>query len=198
MKIKKDTPKEAILKLGSECERCGHCCSYGGCFVLEHEIDDIAKALDKTEQEIIDSYLIETELFNRKLYKTKIRAKKDRPYGKCIFLAKDECSIHERKPLHCRIGNCGEYGGDVMEWYYLNYVVDDSDPESIRQWALRLEHKPTIEGGHVRDLVKDHKELGKYLTYETVRKDPDWEEVLGIDKLRDQMLKEMRENKTES
>jgi Fe-S-cluster containining protein len=97
--------------------------------------------------------------------------KKGRPYGKCIFLKnKNNCTIHEVKPLHCRIGNCSEYGEDLTVWFALNFCVNPADPESIRQWALYLESGgKNIPGGELKELVKDPKILKKILDYEVLK-----------------------------
>ena len=50
-----------------------------------------------------------------------------------------------------------------------NYFVNKDDPESIRQWNQYLKTQPTIEGGKLKDLVKNKKRLNKILNYDILR-----------------------------
>ncbi|MBN2421953.1 YkgJ family cysteine cluster protein [Candidatus Woesearchaeota archaeon] len=195
MKITKESPKKNIIELTENCKRCGHCCSYGGCYVLDEETDRIAEFLKLDKDSLKEKYLEETYLFNKKAYKTQIISN-DLPYGKCIFLNEKDCLLQEVKPLHCKIGICSEHGNDTLEWYFLNYFVDPDDPESIRQWALRLEHKDTIPGGSLKELIPDKERLKKILSYEIVKKDIDWDEVTGLGKLKREILEEEKKRKS--
>ena len=165
MMISRLTPKEEILKLGEECERCGHCCTYGSGFVLPEDIKQMSKGLKESPAEIKERYLDEHEIFNTQIHKIKVK-KHGKPYGKCIFYIPEEgCTIHEFKPLHCRIGSCKRHGEEAAEWFFLKFIVNPDDPESIRQWAARLKGRKTIPGGALEELVPDKRKLIKILTY---------------------------------
>ena len=154
--ITKKTPLKKILELGKECEQCGHCCSHGTGFVLKKE----AKKYPKR-------YLEETEVFNTKVFKFKTTGK---PFGACVFLKGNKCSIHKKKPLHCRVGTCGECGEEISVWFALNYLVNATDPESIRQWKLYLDSGgKNIPGGELNELVPDKKLLKKILEYDILK-----------------------------
>ncbi|MBW3003112.1 YkgJ family cysteine cluster protein [Candidatus Woesearchaeota archaeon] len=160
--ITKNTPLSEVLKLAKDCKRCGRCCTYGSGFLVGGDVQKIAAFLQITEKELIENYLEEAEMFNTKM----LRPKFDKPYGTCIFLKDDDCTIHQVKPLHCRVGSpCSGYGEELSEWFKLNFCVNPSDAESIRQWALYLENNKTIPGGELLDLV-DGERLKKILRFE--------------------------------
>lgn len=164
--IHKHTPKDEILKLGKNCRKCGHCCSMGAGFAEDHELDIIAKHLKTTKENLKEKYFDKTQVFNKYVYRPKLTAK-DKPFGPCIFLKDKVCGIHEVKPFHCRVGNCSEeHGNDLSEWYTVNCLVDENDPESIRQWNTRVILKPTIKGAKPIDIVGDRDKLKKILEYE--------------------------------
>jgi Fe-S-cluster containining protein len=194
MRIKKNTPKDKIVELAKDCKQCAHCCSYGGCYILDQELNRISSFLKLSKEKLVTNYLQESILFNKKIYKTKI-INDELPYGKCIFLEDNSCLIHDVKPLHCKIGNCNEHGNDTLEWFFLKYFVDPDDPESIRQWASRIKHKNTIPGGSLKELIKDKNKLKKILNYKIVKKEKDWEEVLGLKTLKEQIKKEQENAK---
>jgi len=163
------TPEDVVLKLGEKCSRDGKCCSFDAGIVLKHEVDGLAKKLNVTREEMINNFLEEVERFNTKHYKFKTIREKGKPYGKCIFLNGNDCSIHQHKPLHCRVGNCSEHGETLSIWFTLNHFVNPLDPESIRQWAVYLKTHPTIPGGNLEELVPDKDRLRKILSYEIFR-----------------------------
>jgi Fe-S-cluster containining protein len=163
------TPKEVVLKLGEDCCKDGKCCSYDSGIVLKDEIDTLAKNLKVSREEFIKNFVDEVEKFNTTHYKFKIMKEKGKAYGKCIFLNSNECSIHKHKPLHCRVGNCGEHGESLSIWFTLNHFVNPDDPESIRQWAIYLKTHPTIPGGSLSELVPNKERLKKIMNYELLR-----------------------------
>lgn len=171
VKITSYTPLDEVEKLGSYCEKCGHCCSFGSGFFLAEDVRRIAKAMNMKKDDFIKEFLEETESFNTKLHKAKTIKENNKPYGKCTFYSKENgCEIHEIKPLHCKVGKgCGEEGEHISVWFALNYLVNVNDPESIRQWAVYLHDNPTIPGGELLDLVKDKEKLQKILSYEILR-----------------------------
>jgi len=166
--ITKETTKEAVLNLASECSKCGSCCKYGSGFILQEEIKRIAEFLNIPEEKFKENYLEEHLLFNRKVYKFKTKKSK-KPYGECIFLKNNLCQIHDVKPLNCKVASCNEFGEELNEWFIVNYLIDSEDPVAIRAWASRLESKPTIPGGELLDLVPNPQKLNKILNYKIMR-----------------------------
>ena len=171
MTLTKSTSIHEVLSLENDCQRCGHCCSYGTGALLDTDIKRIAGFLNIAEKDLKEKYLEEIEKFNTKRFRPKAIKEKGRPYGRCVFLQdKDICKIHPVKPIECRIGNCSSYGEKIAIWFTLNYFVDPDDPESIRQWAVYLKTHPTIPGGNLTDLVPDRERLGKMLDYSELRR----------------------------
>jgi len=168
--ITKTTPVRMLRELGNDCKKCGHCCSHGVGMLAPDDVGKIAKFLNISEDELKEKYLVEIEMFNTKVFKPK-SIKKGKPYGKCVFLGKNtECSIHIAKPFQCIIMNCRPDAEQAIQWFYLNYLVNQDDPESIRQWASYLKHKDwVIEGGNLNELIKDPEKLKKILNYDIVK-----------------------------
>ncbi|MBR9676612.1 hypothetical protein GOV04_00535 [Candidatus Woesearchaeota archaeon] len=154
MKITKYLSKQKALELGtSDCKKCGECCQKGAGFVLEKEIPVLAKYLNITVEEFKKKFLDEQKIYNTTAYRFKIEKKDGLPYGNCIFLHKKNCLIQPAKPLHCKIGGCHEHASKLNEWYMLNHFVNTEDPQSIREWAIKLKTHPTIMGGSLAELV---------------------------------------------
>jgi len=167
--VTKKTSLSEVLKLGKKCQQCGHCCTLGSGFLVGDDIKKISKFLNKTEEELKNSHLDEKDLFNTKLFRPKLKSE-DRPYGKCVFLTDKKCKIQEVKPLQCRIGNCNKHGEKLSIWFMLNYLVNEKDPESIRQYAAYLKSGgKTIEGGKLEDLVPDKKRLKEILSFNILK-----------------------------
>jgi Fe-S-cluster containining protein len=166
IRITKDTSVREIKELGKNCDMCGNCCIHGAGFLIEEDIPKIAKLLNVSEKELKEKYLEETEMFNTKAWKPKTK-KNGKPFGPCMFYDKKEgCKIHIAKPFQCKIMNCNPYAEQMIQWFYLKYLVNPDDPESIRQWASYLKHREwVIEGGNLSDLVPDRKKLKKILSY---------------------------------
>jgi len=166
--IEKSTPLAKVLELGKECRKCGHCCQHGTGFLVKEDIPKIAEFLGITEKELKEKYLEPITKFNTTLFRPK-SVKKDKPYGVCVFFNKD-CTIHQVKPLHCRIGNCNEHGEELAVWFDLNYFVNPDDPQSIREWKLYLDSGgKTIPGGSLQELVPNKEVLKKILNYEVLK-----------------------------
>ncbi|MCP3686694.1 MAG: YkgJ family cysteine cluster protein [bacterium] len=168
MLISKDTPTEKALELGKiECKGCVHCCSYGSGFLVGDDKERIAKFLRITPEQLKKKFLEEVEKFHTKLHRPKIVQQKDRPYGSCVFLNKNfGCTIHEVKPLHCKIGNCADHSTDLQKWFDLKHFVNPDDPESIRQYSVWLEFNEPIPGGDLEVLVPNKEKLRRMLSYE--------------------------------
>ncbi len=169
------TPQHYIEKLAKNgCRRCGHCCSYDSGIFLDEDIRRIAGHLGMPEDSFRRQFLEEKDIYNKKVHKAKLD-RKDKPFGPCIFFDKESgCSIHEVKPLHCRLSlGCGEYGQQINIWFMLNHVVDADDPEAIRQWAQYLKTHPTIPGGQLHELVPDKDKLARMLSYEFIKREGD-------------------------
>lgn len=164
--IEKKTSLKEILKISSECKKCGSCCRYGAGFLIGDDLKNIAKSLKIKEEEVKEKYLEEVEHFNRKMLRPKTKAK---PYGECVFLKGKLCSIQDVKPLHCKIGNCNN--DELSAWFLLNYVLDAKDPEAVRQYKIYIESGgKLIRGGKLEELVPDKKELKKILSFEKLRR----------------------------
>ncbi len=169
--ISKHTPVEYIKTLAKDCEKCGHCCSYGSGYFVNEDIDRISKKLGIKKEKLKQDFLVELEIFNSNVHKAKLKNKDEKPFGPCIFFdEQDGCTIHEIKPLHCSLSKgCGSYGEYISEWFTLNYLVKPHDPESIRQWAQYLKTCETIPGGQLHELVPDKDKLSKILNYEIIK-----------------------------
>lgn len=184
MIISKQTPKEIVLKLGGECsaQNCGqksHCCSYSTGFLAEDDLPRIAKHLRMTEDKLKEKYLDEKRMFNTPALKPK-SLKTDKPYGPCIFLNEEKgCVIHEVKPLQCRLYSCKEYGFDLMQWFYLNHLVNPLDPQSVREYAEFLKFNTAIPGGNLEEIVPDRAKLTKILSYEIMAGEETKEDAKG-------------------
>jgi Fe-S-cluster containining protein len=156
MKITKQTRKEELEKASSDCKRCGHCCTFGSGWVLDNEIPDLAENLGLTKEEFTKTKLEPTTLFNTTIYRFRQVRKEGMPYGHCVFRSKEmTCEIQDIKPLHCRITSCKTHGVDANEWYIVNNFVNPADPESVKEWKIRLDMKGTIEGGDIESLIPD-------------------------------------------
>lgn len=172
--IKKQTKLSEVLELGKPCKYCCTkevvCCKNGSGMVLISEVKGLAEKMNMKEDEFKEKFLDETERFNTRLFQFK-QKRDGKPYGPCILFDDEtsKCTIHEFKPLHCKVGNCGnEHGEQLSIWFMLNYLVNNEDAESIRQYEIYLRTHPTIEGGQLNELVEKEK-LGKILSFERLK-----------------------------
>jgi len=165
--ISKRTSLDKILKIAFQCAKCGNCCAYSTGFLVGDDVKNIAKFLKISEEELKTRYLDEIEQFNTKLFRPKTTKK---PFGPCIFLKNNECSIQKVKPLHCRIGNCNEKGQELSAWFTLNYWVNAKDPESVRQYKIYIDSGgKVIPGGKLEELVPDKNRLKQILEFKVLR-----------------------------
>jgi len=166
IQIEKSTPLRVIRDLGKDCKMCGSCCRHGAGMLIEEDLKRIARFLSVDAEKLKKNFLERVEMFNTKAWKPRL-VKGGKPYGTCVFYdSKKGCEIHAAKPLQCAISNCKEYGEQLIQWFYLRYLVDPNDPESVRQWASYLKHKDwVIKGGNLDELVPDKEKLKKILSY---------------------------------
>ncbi|MBW3014241.1 YkgJ family cysteine cluster protein [Candidatus Woesearchaeota archaeon] len=164
MIITKDTKKPALIR-NAECKACGNCCRHGAGIVLPNEIPRLANHMRMSKQKFIDKYLVETDLFHTNVHKFKQEKNSDLPSGSCVFFSNGKCKIHLVKPLFCKITTCASHGDEAVIWYYLNYLVNPDDPQSIREWAQHLTVGRNIPGGELKDLVPDRSKLKNMLDY---------------------------------
>lgn len=168
--ITKDSSATLIEDIGKNCKRCGNCCSYGSGIVLNSEIKNLSLKFKISDDEFKEKYLEPFECFSIEHFRFKRIKEKNKPYGKCIFLnEKNLCSIHEVKPLYCRIGNCGPLGNDVIQWFHLNNTINLFKPQSIREWDIYCKNNKVISGGKTADIVNDKEMLSRILNYDILK-----------------------------
>jgi Fe-S-cluster containining protein len=172
--ISRNTPEKEVLQCTHAC-KCEHCergCHYGSGCMVKQDIPAMAKLLGVTEEKLKKEFLEQTELFNTKLWKPKVKKEQGKPYGKCIFFEQGKgCKVHQAKPLQCKTAmGCKEYGEQLNLWFTLNHAVNEYDPESLRQFATYLKSGgKTLPEGELKDLVKDPEKLKKILEYRILR-----------------------------
>ena len=168
------TPKEAVhvtkstsLKViedisSTPCKKlnCTKCCEQGTGTALESDLPAIARELHLSVDAIKQDLFEPVTKYNTTHWKPKMETK---PYGKCVFLDKNGCTIQAVKPTGCRLSSWNQHGEQLNEWFDLNYFVKTQDPESVRQWAQRLRFTNTIPGGQLHELVPDTEKLRKIL-----------------------------------
>ena len=172
--IEKNTPLKDVLNLAAPC-RCNVCntgCKYGSGSLVGEDTKNIAAFLGIPEEELKQQFLEEVELFNKKILKPKLLREKNKHYGQCIFYSEEKgCTIHQVKPLECKTSiNCKDYGEDLSVWFKVNNIVDQQDPESIRQFAQYIKSGgKLIPGAELENLVPDKEKLRKILSYEILK-----------------------------
>ena len=172
--ITKSTALKDVLRLAAPC-KCNSCnsgCRYGSGLLADGDAKNIAAFLNISQSELKEKYLEESELLNQKMLRPKIIRKEGKPYGRCIFFDEQNgCTIHEAKPLECKTSiNCKDYGEDLSVWFKVNYVLDTTDPESIRQYSNYIKAGgKLIQGAELENLVPDKEKLKKILSYEILK-----------------------------
>ncbi|MBI1969091.1 YkgJ family cysteine cluster protein [Candidatus Woesearchaeota archaeon] len=174
MKITKNTPLKQVLAVGHpcKCHKCEHGCTMGSGFLVEEDIPRLAKYLQMSEEELKERLLEKEEKFNTTLWRPKILKEKGKPYGQCIFFnEKHGCSIHEVKPLQCKVSmGCSPYAEELDVWFTLNHFLNPYDPESVRQYASYLEAGgKTLPEAELQVVVPDKILLRKILNFEIVK-----------------------------
>lgn len=169
LSITKQTSEAHVAELGKECTRCNHCCKIDSGILFEEDVTRIADYMEMPRDEFIATFLDEHERFHTKCWKLKQIKTDNKPYGRCILLGEEGCSVHEVKPKYCKLlSTASRHGQQLSVWFALNHFVNPHDPESIRQWATYLKTHPTIPGGQLHELVPDKERLQKILSYEVL------------------------------
>ncbi len=167
--ITKGTHKSYVERLSSDCSMCASCCRYDSGIFLDDDIKKISGRLGIPEEDFRKRFLEEKTIYNKTVHKGKLK-RDGKPYGQCVFLDDNLCSIHDFKPEHCRLASgCGEFGQEINIWFMLNFVLDPDDPQAIREWAQYLKTHPTIPGGNLHELVPDRKRLDRILNYDILK-----------------------------
>ncbi len=164
--ITKNTPLHIIEQLAdTPCRKheCTKCCENGTGTALESDLPAIANHFGITVDELKAKHFDSITRFHTQHWKPKMLAK---PYGPCVFLGKEGCTIHEVKPTGCRLASWNQHGEQLNDWFELNYFVNADDPQSIREWAMRLKFNKTIPGGELESLVPNKEKLRKILAHE--------------------------------
>ena len=172
-RITKSTPLNKIIELtpACSCSACSHGCTMGSGCLVDGDVEKIAQFMGVTENEFKQKYLEEMELFNKKMLRPKIQ-RGSKPYGQCIFYdGKKGCTIHEVKPLQCKISmGCKSYSSALTSWFVLNYVLNTSDPEAIRQYASFVASGgEVIPGGALAQLMPNAAMRKKIMNYEVLK-----------------------------
>ena len=169
-KITKNTQLIEVLKLAApcQCHKCNSGCTFGSGLLAKDDAKRIAEYLSISEKEVKEKYFEEVEHFNKPMLRPKA-IKNGKPYGHCIFFD-NKCAIHEVKPLQCKTSmQCKDYGEDLAKWFMVNYIIEPSDPESMRQYALYLKTHAALEGAELHELVTDKEKLRKMLSFELLK-----------------------------
>lgn len=160
--IRKDTPASEILRLTPPC-RCTACmqqCTYGSGFATDDELQKIAKHLGISENDLKEKLFEKRTLLNTTLHRPKTKTP-EKPFGECIFFDKKQgCTIHEVKPLQCKLAmGCKEYGNETMTWFLVNHFLNPADPQSIREYATYIKTGGTVLAGAKLEDVCPNTEL---------------------------------------
>ena len=169
--ITKNTSLDQVKRLAPpcKCKECDHGCRYGaGCFT-DDQLPAAAQFLNVSVEELKEKHLETITKFNTTLWRPKHKKNKY-GYGPCVFF-KDNCKIHDVKPLECQTAmGCGEHGEELSIWFTLNHFLNENDPESVREYASYLKSGgKTIPGAKLEELIPDKEKLKKILDYEIIR-----------------------------
>ncbi|MBI4739828.1 YkgJ family cysteine cluster protein [Candidatus Woesearchaeota archaeon] len=171
--IRKETPVSEVLKLTQPCgcAACRQQCKYGSGFASDDDLPKIAKHLCM-DQEVMKQQLFEKRtLLNTALHRPKTKTPQ-KPFGECVFFDyKRGCTIHEVKPLQCKLAmGCKEYGNDTRVWFLVNYFLNPADPQSIREYATYLKTGGHVLGGATIENICPNKALREQiLSYERLK-----------------------------
>ena len=172
--ITKNTPLKDVLELAAPC-RCNSCsngCKYGSGVLIGDDSKNIAAFLKISEEKLKSDFLEETEQFNTKFHRPRLLREKGREFGQCVFYNDEKgCTIHEVKPLQCKATiQCKDYGEELSIWFMVNFAINPSDPESVRQFAQYIKSGgKLIQGASLQELVPDRERLNKIMNYEILK-----------------------------
>ena len=157
--INRNTKAEELIEMAPSC-RCSKCsngCKFGSGFLFEEDAKKIAQYIGLSLESFRKEYLEEFESFNTKAFRFKLVRKNNMPYGKCIFFRDGICSIHDVKPLHCKISTgCKPHGKDVSLWFMLNYFVNPYDKESVKEYEQYLKTGgETLENSSIKEIMEE-------------------------------------------
>ena len=154
------------------CNACNHGCKFGSGFLAEDDAKNIAGFLDIPEENLKKEFLEEIEQFNKKMLRPRLLRKGNQQHGQCVFYDEQKgCTSHEVKPLECKTSmSCKDYGEDLSIWFMLNHIVNQEDPESVRQFSQYIKSGgKLIPGASLQELVHDKEKLKKILSYEILK-----------------------------
>jgi Fe-S-cluster containining protein len=161
--VTKYTPLKVIQNLADtpcRSHNCTKCCEYGTGTALPEDLEHIAEHFGMTVEEVKEKYFDPITKFNTTHYRPKMAGE---PYGPCVFLTKEGCSIHPVRPTGCKLSSWNHHGEKLNEWFTLNYFVNVADPVSLKEWAHRLRFKSTIPGGQIHELVPNEEKRKKLM-----------------------------------
>ncbi len=171
--ITKDTPESVLLELAPacSCSECANGCKYGSGYLFDDEAKKIAFHLKISDEDFKKNHLEEIEIMNTKAFRFKLNRKSKMPFGACCFFKDGKCSIHEVKPLHCKISTgCKSHGEQASIWFMLNKFVNANDAESVRQYSQYLKTGgKMLNGGELNDIISDGERLRKILNYDILK-----------------------------
>lgn len=163
MVITKETSVGDMLKRAPPCSctACKHGCKMGSGFLAADDFEPLARAMSVSIAELKKKYLERRMLFNKEAWRPKLIRKKHPttgkkvPYGACIFYKNGMCSVHDAKPLECKLAMpCKPYGEEQTTWFMLNNLIDFSDDDSVREYASYLKAGgKTLKGGKLEELL---------------------------------------------
>jgi Fe-S-cluster containining protein len=162
MTITKNTSAKELVEKGEKNIPNREGCKYSSGFMTEKDMTKIALKLGITENELKEKFLEEAEKFSTKMHRPKTK-KGNLPYGNCVFLKEGKCSIHDVRPIQCKIMDINENHDELNQWFDLNFFVNPKDAKSVREYACALKIRKPIQGGTLEEVVPDKKRLKEIL-----------------------------------
>ena len=104
------------------CNGCGRCCHDKAIRVGPYEVARIAEALGVTTTHVLDEHV-----------DPDVGALRQRPDGSCVLLREGRCSVHQGRPLACRL-----YPETDLRVRAVNdHATEDASPRPIRSLTSR-------------------------------------------------------------
>lgn len=128
--------------LSFQCTECGRCCtgSPGAVWVDKKEIEDIAKFLSITVEELEKTYT--RMLGNRKALKEKPPKNGD---FDCVFLENNRCSIYPVRPKQCK----------TFPWWKENLTSEEAWNEAASYCeGINKENAPVFSAEEIHDRLQ--------------------------------------------